>query len=90
MEAVRRTIAGKVLSAAAILLAAFVLTLCLAPAKAHAEIYSGSCGADEDNLIWSFDPQTGFLTIEGVGEMMDYYGKVPNQQGDYTATSAAP
>ena len=34
---------------------------------------SGFCGADEDNLVWSFDPETGVLTIEGRGAMDDFF-----------------
>ena len=40
-------------------------------------ITSGICGKDAegnlaDNLTWSFDQETGTLTIEGSGEMMDF------------------
>lgn len=30
---------------------------------------SGKCGKD---LVWSFDPATGVITIEGEGAMWDY------------------
>ncbi|MBR6902956.1 MAG: leucine-rich repeat protein [Clostridia bacterium] len=36
---------------------------------ASAETHSGSC---EDNLSWSFDTDTGVLTISGTGKMNDY------------------
>ena len=39
---------------------------------ASAETYSGSCGAEGDNLTWSFDSETGLLTISGSGELADY------------------
>ena len=39
---------------------------------ASAEVYSGSCGAEGDNLTWSFDTETGLLTITGSGAMADY------------------
>ena len=34
--------------------------------------YSGICGADGDNLTWSFDASTGKLAISGTGEMQNY------------------
>lgn len=41
------------------------------PARAEDEpVYSGSCG---DNLTWSFNPDTGLLSIEGSGPMNNYY-----------------
>ena len=42
--------------------------------RANAETYSGICGAEGDgsNLTWSFDTETGLLTIEGSGKMSDY------------------
>ena len=45
--------------------------------KNKENVTSGICGMDgegnlADNLTWSFDPETGTLTIEGSGEMMDY------------------
>ena len=33
---------------------------------------NGTCGAEGDNLTWSFDSSTGKLTISGTGEMEDY------------------
>ena len=41
---------------------------------AHAEVYSGTCGAEGDgsNLTWSFDKDSGTLTITGSGRMADY------------------
>ena len=39
---------------------------------ASAATYSGSCGAAGDNLTWSFDTETGLLTISGSGAMADY------------------
>ena len=35
-------------------------------------VYSGVCGANGDNLTWSFDPETGKLTIEGSGMMKSW------------------
>ena len=51
---------------------AFALLLCLLPQvtlSVDATDYSGDCG---DNLTWSFDPDTGILTIEGSGPMWNY------------------
>ncbi|MBQ1410967.1 MAG: leucine-rich repeat protein [Oscillospiraceae bacterium] len=41
---------------------------------AHAESYSGTCGAEGDgsNLTWTLDTDTGLLSIEGSGAMADY------------------
>lgn len=33
---------------------------------------SGTCGADGDNLKWTFDSDSGTLTISGTGKMKDY------------------
>lgn len=37
-----------------------------------AETVGGNCGKQGDNVVWSFDTETGVLTIEGEGEMADY------------------
>ena len=46
---------------------------------ACATVYSGSCGAQDDNLTWTFDSESGLLTISGNGAMEDYssYTQVP-------------
>ena len=48
---------------------------------ASAESNSGTCGAEGDgsNLTWTFDADTGVLTIEGSGTMQDYsyYDRAP-------------
>ncbi len=41
-------------------------------AKADAATYSGACGAEGDNVTWSFDTDTGVLTISGEGDMKNY------------------
>ena len=39
---------------------------------------SGTCGAEGDNLTWTFDSSTGKLTISGTGKMKEYtYGQAP-------------
>ena len=40
---------------------------------AHAVAFSGSFGAEGDNLTWSFDEATGVLTIQGSGSMGSFY-----------------
>lgn len=52
------------LLAIAVTLLTLLLTLC-----ASAETYSGTCGASAN---WSFDTETGVLTISGTGAMTDY------------------
>ncbi len=54
------------------LLVALAMLLMLLPQAApvaRADSYSGTCG---DNLTWTFDPDTGTLTIEGSGAMKDF------------------
>lgn len=47
--------------------------LCFAVAvTANAETYTGECGLEGDNLTWTFDTETGVLTIDGEGEMDNY------------------
>ena len=61
-----------------ITLAALTMLLCV-PLIANAQIVnSGDCGADGDNLTWTFDDE-GTLTISGEGDMddYDYYESVP-------------
>ena len=38
----------------------------------NATVYSGSCGADGDNVNYSFDTSTGVLSITGTGAMTNY------------------
>ena len=57
------------------LLLALALLCVLLPQTAPSAqaAYSGTCG---DNLTWTFDPDTGTLTIEGSGNMSNY-GRYP-------------
>ncbi len=41
---------------------------------ASAEVYSGECGAEGDNVTWTLDTETGVLEISGEGQMEDYEG----------------
>ena len=38
----------------------------------NAEIHTGTCGAQGDNLTWTLDTETGVLTISGTGDMEDF------------------
>lgn len=54
-----------------------ILSICF---SLHAEVVSGTCGANGgDNLTWTFDTESGLLKIEGSGEMENYelYGPLP-------------
>jgi len=56
-------------------LLAFALLCTMLPQLAffaNATFYSGSCGAQGDNLTWTLDTETGLLTIEGSGGMADW------------------
>ncbi|MBQ2758608.1 MAG: leucine-rich repeat domain-containing protein [Clostridia bacterium] len=48
-----------------VILSAFVFS-------ASAATYSGTCGADGDNLTWILDTETGVLEISGTGAMKNY------------------
>ena len=39
---------------------------------AIAEVFSGTCGANGDNLTWTLDTETGALVISGEGAMANY------------------
>lgn len=51
--------------AVSVILSAFIFS-------ASAATYSGTCGADGDNLTWILDTETGVLEISGTGAMKDY------------------
>lgn len=48
---------------------ALLILLCCFPLPAFAVTHSGTCG---DNMTWTFDTDTGVLTISGTGDMYDY------------------
>ena len=54
----------------------FIMLFALLPQltlPARAEAYSGSCGDGSDsNLTWTFDSETGTMTISGTGRMQSY------------------
>ena len=44
----------------------------------YVPVTSGECGAQGDNLLWSYDVDNRVLTITGSGDMMDYvFGDAP-------------
>ena len=59
-----------------LLSAMMVLSVCggaFAETIPEREIYSGSCGAQGDNLDWTFYTINGVLSIKGTGEMADWF-----------------
>ena len=52
-------------------------------------IYSGTCGAEGDNLTWTFDSSTGTLTISGTGDMADYSSDVSVPWNSYRSSIQA-
>ena len=53
-------------------LAAVTLLGALLALSSFAEIYTGDCGADGNNLTYTFDTETGVLFITGIGDMKNY------------------
>lgn len=50
-------------------------------------ISGGNCGANGDNVTWSYDSGTGILTISGSGDMADYeYDSNPAPWNSYGIT----
>ena len=52
----------------------FALLLGASLTHVQAAIYQGTCGApgNEENVTWTFDTETGVLTISGTGAMQDW------------------
>lgn len=48
------------------------ILICMLAFSVSAETYTGTCGAEGDNLIWTLDTETGVLEITGTGDMVDY------------------
>ena len=46
--------------------------VCGSQMEADAATYTGSCGAEGDNVTYTIDTETGVLTISGTGAMADY------------------
>ena len=65
-----RDIMKKAVKKSAALALALVLLLVLLPAGASADNDGGECGAEGDNLTWTYSSNT--LRIQGTGEMADY------------------
>ena len=59
---------------------------CIGNVDADAATYSGSCGADGDNVKWSLDTDTGVLNISGTGAMDSYSRNTPAPWRDYGIT----
>lgn len=57
----------RLLSRAAFCLAMMALIVLIGALMASAEVYSGECGAQGDNVAWTLDTETGVLLIEGQG-----------------------
>ena len=53
----------------AMLASVFTFTV---PVVAADTVYSGTCGANGDNVKWELNATTGVMTISGEGEMADY------------------
>ena len=61
----------KYLLGAALFAVLLTLTLLLV-LPASATTVSGVCGSNGDNVVWSFEPSSGHLSITGAGEMKSY------------------
>ena len=46
--------------------------LLLVAVSMNAEVYSGDCGTDGDNVKWTLETETGILSITGSGKMKSY------------------
>ena len=62
----------RLLSRAAFCLAMMALIVLIGALMASAEVYSGECGAQGDNVVWTLDTETGVLLIEGQGATEGY------------------
>jgi len=51
---------------------AVLMLMSVVPLSASATTYSGTCGAEGDNVTWEIDVNTGTLFINGTGDMADY------------------
>lgn len=55
----------------------FFLSIPILRMQVSAEIYSGECGIDGDNLTWTLDTSSGVLTIIGDGAMAEFEDGAP-------------
>ena len=62
----------RLLSRAALCVATVALTVLIGALMVSAEVYSGECGAQGDNVVWTLDTETGVLLIEGQGSTEGY------------------
>lgn len=62
----------RLLSRAAFCLAMMALIALIGALMASAEVYSGECGDQGDNVVWTLNTETGVLLIEGQGSTEGY------------------
>ena len=62
----------KLLLLASIFTAMLLCMVAFLVLPASAEVYSGNCGTEGDNVTWTLDTETGLLEISGSGEMKNY------------------
>ena len=62
---------------ASVLAIVLLCTVTMLVLPATAETYAGDCGKVEGAVLWSFDSETGALTISGSGEMQDFASSAP-------------
>ena len=69
---------GKILRILSVFAMAFAL-LAFSPVTAKAANETGNCGANGNNVTYSYNTETGKLTIFGTGKMKDYDSAAGNK-----------
>lgn len=49
----------------------------------RAEVHTGNCGANGDNVTWSYDDDTKVLTLSGEGAMVDFSNPISVSWSSY-------